>query len=204
MRKRLLFISALLLTVSGAGVKAVSASTDCDKWLREYKQQLAELQPVRKVLAVRHRNKKVVPKPKIARVSSPVHHIRTPKLSPQEMLRRFHILCGDLPPENELALVPETPLQMIVPQTLEAPASNTLRPVSSVPPVNERGQVQTPSTVTPPIGFVPGVPGQPGVPGIPIIPTTPVVPAVPEPSSIALLLTGFLGMFTLGARKILE
>lgn len=218
MRTRSLFIIPLALALSGAGVQAVSASTDCDKWLREYKQLLADSQPVRKVLAVKHKRHLVRPKPPVVRSYSPVHHIRTPKLTPQEMLRRFHILCGELPPDNEMALVPEAPLGMIVPRSIEFPANVTTPFTAPLPPPVERSSAPPPVAFTPPIGFVPpggfvpSIPRTPLVPSIPVgppggeelpptSPITPVVPPVPEPSSIVLLLTGFGGVFALARKR---
>ena len=225
MRQRFLLIATLLVFVTGTGVEVVSASTDCDKWLREYKERLAESQPVRKVLAVKHVRRLTTPRPRTARVSSPVHHIRTPKLSPEEMLRRFHILCGELPPTDEIALVPETPLEMIVPRPMDVPMETALTPNAPFPPAAPTPQ--SPSKLSPPISFVPpgifipsvpqhpgspGVPQTPNTPGSPIgpppneelpptSPITPVVPPVPEPNTLILLLTGLAGAFAVGLRK---
>lgn len=227
MRKRLFTFSALFVLLAAVSIQTVSAaSTDCDRWLREYKQALADSQPVKTLVAAKKHVRGVVPAKKTVAATSPVHHIRTPKLSPQEMLRRFHILCGDLPPDNEVGLVPQTPLQMLVPRSLDIPVTDVMAPPVALtpPPVTGGTPTQIGLVATPPLGVIPpviSVPSQPGTPGspsspttptggdmpptspiTPITPDTPVTPApVPEPSSLILMLTGFAGLTTLGIRK---
>lgn len=226
MRTRIVTFSGLFLLLGAVSIQTVSAaSTDCDRWLREYKQALADSQPVKTLVAAKKRARSVVPNKTPVVASSPVHHIRTPKLSPQEMLRRFHILCGDLPPDNEVGLVPQTPLQMLVPRSLDVPVTDLMAPpVVAAPPTTGGTPTQIGLVATPPLGVVPPVisvpatPSQPGSPSgptappsgdlpptspiTPVPPDTPVTPApVPEPSSLVLLLTGFAGLATLGFKR---
>lgn len=102
MRKPLLLLLTFALIVTTA--RGVSASTDCQRWLADYKKALADKTSAQKLLAAKHRarayaHRKLVqlttpatPHPAPTRVSS----IR-PHLTPAQMLKKFDLLCGELP-----------------------------------------------------------------------------------------------------------
>lgn len=102
MRKTLLLLLTFAIVVTAA--RGVSASTDCQKWLADYKKSLAEKTTPQKLLAAKHRARAyahrklallttpAAPKPGPTRISS----VR-PHLTPAQMLKRFDLLCGELP-----------------------------------------------------------------------------------------------------------
>jgi hypothetical protein len=214
-----------ILTV--VGFRSVSASTDCDRWLQQYKEQLANYAPVRHVRHhIRHLLHRTTPKPRLlnAYIPIPVHRYVRPKLSPQEMMRRFHILCGDLPPDEVtftpalLVLPPYGPPPLTELTSTEAPPSSLVPPIADTTPTGSAPSVPfvgpngPPESFIPPGSFVPSGPIFPGLPGAPgssgstgstgsTGPISPVVPPVPEPASLLLLLTGLAGVAILHSRK---
>ena len=103
MRRLLLLLLVLLVVATSA--TGVSASTDCERWIASYKQSLAQQSSVKRLKAAklslrRYARRKIAaytapaptPKPNLIRASS----VR-PRLTPQQMLRRFTVLCGELP-----------------------------------------------------------------------------------------------------------
>ena len=205
MRKRPLLFLFLFSISSLAGVKSVAASTDCDKWLKQYRDELANAAPVQSVKHhIHHLVHRTAP-PKRVQVAAipPIHKPMIPKLTPAEMLRRFHILCDT--PTEEVELTPEVtpsllevpqlpPIEMAIAVIPPLPGSTPIAP--GLPPV----ATVTPVLPPPPAG-APGLPISPTGPGTPVTPgtppggtVTPVVPPVPEPSSIALMLTGVAGI----------
>lgn len=218
MRKRTLLFLFLFSISSIAGVKSVAASTDCDKWLKQYRDELANAAPVQSVKHHIHHlvHRTAPPKRTVVAAIPPVHKPVVPKLTPAEMLRRFHILCDT--PTEEVALTPEfTPGLLEVPTSIPLteiatalvpalpgapPVAPALPPVATVTPVTPPGPIGAPT--------IPILPGTPGAPGTPVTPggpggpggsTTPVVPPVPEPASLALMLTGVAGIAVRRFRK---
>jgi hypothetical protein len=169
--------------------------------LQEYRQQLAESRPVRHI---RHRIRHLLhPKPRVVRVAASYHHLVRTRLSPGEMLRRFHILCGDLPPDE----VPLSPALLVAPPPLppfteltfaEIPPSPAPSPTPAITPVDNSSGPPLMAPIVP-SGGSPFLPPGTG-PGT-VSPVAPVVPPVPEPSSFVLLLTGFAGILTYNSRR---
>lgn len=198
MRTRLPLSLLLVCAFSAAGVQGVAASTDCDQWLKQYKDELANAAPVQhlKHHILHHLHRK--PQIAMAIYIPPVHRPVMPKLTPAEMLRRFHILCdtpdnqADLPPApvpNFLMAPPDTPTEISTLMTPQVPGQT--------PPSHN-----TTTTESTPPSF-PGTPGIPGGLGTSFTPPpdggvggapVPPVPPVPEPSSLVLLLTGAAGL----------
>ena len=203
----LLFVFALIVTTA----RGVSASTDCQKWLADYKKALADKASTQKLLAAKHRarayaHRKIVqlttpaiPHPAPTRVSS----IR-PRLTPAQMLKRFDLLCGELPvdPTPQVLDARMSPDEFISEVSMGGPVDtdtvpedNTLLaenapPTYDSPPANTEGSSSGP--YYPVFGPAPGIGGF--TPVLPIVPpVTPPIAPVPEPSSIVLLLTGSLG-----------
>jgi hypothetical protein len=219
MRKKLLLITAMLSILTVVGFRTVSASTDCDRWLQQYKEQLANYTPVRHVRRhIHHLLHRTAPRPRLLNAYIPIpRRYLKPKLSPQEMLRRFHILCGDLPPEEEsftpalLVLPPSPPPAFAELTSAEVPPSPTSPPIANTTPVDYAtgpngpvapvGPIFPSGPVGPSVPFIPSGPGgSTGTTGT-TGPVSPVVPPVPEPSSLLLLLTGLAGIVAVTSRK---
>ena len=221
----LLLIFALIVTTA----RGVSASTDCQKWLADYKKALADKASTQKLLAARHRarayaHRKLVqlttptPKPVPTRITS----VR-PHLTPAQMLKNFDLLSGELtvdpaPQVLDARMAPDefiSEMAMGGPVDLDsAPGDNTLL-AENVPPAYDGPPANTefPSSgpYYPVFGPAPGVGGGGGggivVPPPVVIPPVvpPVIPPiapVPEPSSIILLLTGGAGAFAAAQRRL--
>ena len=122
MRRRVVFALAIFLVCASAGVQ-VHASTECERWVAEYRAALAHSDAVKRANAARHRlhrymHRKIdaLTKPKITPKSHvvPARH-RRPPMSPEEALRKFTFAC-EIPPENIPALgdLPDEPIQAFI------------------------------------------------------------------------------------------
>ena len=217
MRKRLPQFLLFVAISSVAGLKSIAASPDCDKWLKQYQDELANAAAVKKVAHhvhhLVHRTHPMQP----ARVAyiPPVHRPVVPKLTPAEMLKRFHVLCDV--PEDEVELQPAMttgflPVPLVTPPPTEmataivpplpgvvVPNGQPLQPVTPLLPPQPVGAPGIP--LTPGLPILPGQPGTPvtSQPSQPVTPGVPVAPPVPEPSSLVLMLTGAAGI---GSRLI--
>jgi hypothetical protein len=225
MRKKLLLITAMLSVLAVVGFKSVSASTNCDRWLQQYKEQLANYTPVKHVRRhVRSLLQRTTRKPHLlnAYIPIPMHRYVQPKLSPEEMMRRFHIVCGDLPPDETsftpalLVLPPFGPPPFTELTSTDVPPSAISPPIADITPAGDSphlpndGPNGPPGSFLPPGSFVPSGPsipsgfsgssGSAGSTG-PIAPISPVLPPVPEPASLILLLTGLAGVVAVSSRK---
>ena len=190
MNRRILIV-CLSVAVAGAGcVTTIAESTDCDRWVSQYKQALAESQPVHQVLQIHHRLKRYVhrqiaqvkPKPKLVAVASPVARPRRLRQDPSELMKHFSLLCGDLPKENQVALLEPGPLPGILLDRPVTPSGPIFEAPPSIPGAPVSG-ILTPSTPGSPIGGVPPIGGFPpgGAPGSPVgaPPSPPVPPTTP-------------------------
>ncbi len=199
MRLRIIASSCLLIAVSAGGVSTLAASPDCARWIRDYQQGLAK----RAVLAKKNvvRAAKRVPRPRMMYASTPVRKLRPAKLSPQEMLKRFRVLCGDDLPDEPISVsfVPTSLDALLIPPVSfpdTAPVTDVGRPVSFSPVPEGTPQVQPSPAVT---GATPSLP----VASTPVIPNVPVIPSqVPEPNSLVFLVTGALGAIPLVRRRL--
>lgn len=207
MRKRLSLFILLFAITSVAGLKAVAASTDCDKWLKQYQDELANAAPVQHLKKhVHHLAHLVKPHPRVAVAAiPPVHRPIVPKLTPAEMLRRFHVLCDT--PTEEAEITPTESPAFLVPAIVTPPpveiATAAIPPLPGVPVTSTTPVTPVSPIIPPPPVGAPGLPiiPPPGQPGQPTQPITPVTPPVPEPSSIVLMLTGVAGIATRAFRK---
>jgi hypothetical protein len=219
-RKPIVVLFALFIAFSAASATGVQASTECEKWLTDYKSQLAKTNAAHKIAAAKRRARQ-----KIAALSKPAPKVLParyprPKMSHEEMMRRFKLACGDIPdtaaPPQLLAENKGAPFAPptnawygddgvdMAPGEDSAFLPNLDSPVyaNNVPPDGGGG--------LPPGGPYYGGPGGSPGGGIPgggggTPPCTvdcggttpPPPPAVPEPESIAMVLTGLAGAATM-------
>jgi hypothetical protein len=223
MRRVVIALVVLLVCASAATGVRVHASTECERWVAEYRNALAHSPVVKRANAARHRlhryvhrkiaaltKPKTTPKPRIM----PARYHR-PKMTREEMLRRFELACGDLPEDEPVTgdLPPDPTPSFIADRR---PGSDSLDLESDTPgmllAMNELPNYGGSSAGWPTGGgggFVPGgfVPGF-GLPGgrTPNSPTTgqggdnppspppPLTAEAPEPASLLLVATGFAGV----------
>ena len=217
MRKPLLCLLTVVLVASSA--KGVSSSPDCQRWLADYKKALAQKQTTQHLLAVRNRARAAARRKlaHLTRPAAPAHpptrisSVR-PHLSPAQMLKRFDLLCGDLPVEDQVLDSRMSPDEFISEVAMGGPVVNPETPGQAFPQVPTFGPVFGGVPVGPGSPSGPGRPAKPGTPptggtpGSPTGPDSPIVPgsptgppvappiaAVPEPGSVLLVLTGVLG-----------
>ncbi len=126
MRVRTVACSFLLVAASVGGAKTLAAaSPDCARWIKEYQQGLARRAVLGKKHVVKAAHHLVVPRPHLVHASVPTGRVRTPKLSPAEMLKRFKVLCGeDLPDEVLPAAFVPTGLEDAMIPDVDSPANN--------------------------------------------------------------------------------
>jgi hypothetical protein len=216
--RRVVF-ALILLLVTASAATGVHASTDCERWLKEYKESLAHSPAVQKARAAGHRLHHYVhrqlaafhkPKPASKPHVLPVHHKHKP-MSREEMLRRVELACGFLPDDLPLtAKLPTAPPPTFSPErsldvwTMELAQNDgtPLLPMIATPLYGGSGSTYPgASYFLPLVGGGPGPYGGGGVP--PKIPNTtessnppppapPIVPT-PEPGSVVLMLTGLSG-----------
>ncbi|WP_260703028.1 PEP-CTERM sorting domain-containing protein [Edaphobacter flagellatus] len=209
--RRSIFALALLLVFAtvATGVR-LHASTECERWIAEYRNALENSPTVQKANAARHRlhhyvHRKVValttskPKPK-ARVL-PARFMR-PKMTREEALHKMELACGEiglddpvlgnLPADPAPAFIADRGAEDETPGLGALPARNSL--------VSQNNPTSYPVSGIPSLPTGPGgggsvvPPGNPGNGGGPPPPPPPPPPAVtPEPGSFVLLATGALG-----------
>ena len=122
------------MLIAVCGEAGVHASTDCEKWVASYKEQLAHAKAVRRMQAANARMKRLAqrkmatyvkkPKPPAPKVL-PAKYVK-PRYTREQMLERFTLLCGDLPVENtptatKLIEGKETPEEFVSEMSLWAP-----------------------------------------------------------------------------------
>ena len=218
MRKTLLLLFTFAIVVTTA--RAVSASTDCQRWLADYKNALAQKADMQRLLAAKHRAHAYAHR-KIAQLTTaaptaphPTRIANTrPHLTPVQMLKRFDLLCGELPvdPTPQVLDARMTPDELISelaagePVDVDTlPADSTLVAENNTPfyeGPSATGEVPSVSPYMPTYGPVPGGGGFPGVTPV-VPPVVPPIAPVPEPSSMVLLLTGSAGAFGMLRRRL--
>jgi PEP-CTERM motif len=123
LKRRIVFALVLFLVCGSAGVQ-VQASTECERWVAEYRAFLAHSAAVKRANAAKQRLHRYVrrkidgltkPKPKTARKSGvhPARH-RRPPMSREEMLRKFEIACGVPEDAPVLGNLPEEPTPVFI------------------------------------------------------------------------------------------
>lgn len=208
MRRIMLLLLAVTLIASAS--KGL-ASTDCEKWLAEYKQELVHKAGVQRALDARQRARRYA-KRKVAHLIAPAgipkpHPVRVsstrPHLTPTQMLKRFDLLCGDLPVEatNQVLDGRMAPEEFISEASMGGPVDSEVLPPNDTLIATEDVGPYVPTESSPNGGASPQpfwpvygpVPTSGGGFVAPVTPVIPPVSSVPEPSSILLMLTGAAG-----------
>ena len=223
MRRVVFALVIVLVCASAATGVRVHASTECERWVAEYRTTLAHSPTVKRAKVAGHRihhyiHRKIAaltkPKPAAKPHAIPVRH-RGPKMTREEMLRKFELACGDLPDDSpEGGGLPQDPTPTFIADS--KPGGDEL-PLDQDSPGMLLAMNQP--TSYPLGGGAPGAPGfflPPGYGGFPgggaphgNIPTNPptigttadnpppppptVTAEAPEPASLVLLATGLIG-----------
>ena len=179
------WIVASIVVFSGMSCIApvLYASTDCSRWLAEYKQGILQRKAARRLRSAKLRLTAIVHPPSPPHVL-PARH----RMSPLESLRRFQIDCGDLEePDTPLNAAVLPPAGPVLPEPRFA-MIDFGEPVPDLPP---------PSTP---------LVAEATVPPLLEVPVTPVIGAAlpptvtPEPGTFLLVLTG-AGAFVYFVRR---
>jgi hypothetical protein len=222
--RRVVFALVLLLVCASAatGVR-VHASTECERWVAEYRNALTHSPVVKRANAAGHRlhryihrkiaalmKPKIAPKPRILPIRR--HH---PKMTKEEMMRRFELACGDLPEDEPVTgNLPPDPTPTFIselkpegdPLGLESYTPGMLLARNELPNYGggSAGWGGGGGGGFVPGGFIPGLnsPGgrSPNTPTTysggdnPPPPPAPPTAQAPEPGSLLLVATGFAGV----------
>ncbi len=171
-------LAMVLFSAMSCIAPVLYASTDCSRWLAEYRQGLLQRRAARRLRAAKYRLTAIVHKPAHPH-PRPYHH----RMGPMESLRRFQIDCGNLDQP--------TPLDAAMPPLMPLDPKFVLLSMGEVPPeLPPPGEVNV-AAVVPPLADVPTTPVQ--------VFSSPVV--TPEPGSFLLVLTGGVALLELARRR---
>ncbi len=171
---RLIVLAVVLCSGLSCLAPVLYASTDCSRWVAEYRQGILQRRAAHRLHAAKYRLTSLV------RPAAPVH--KRPlrhSMGPLEALRRFQIDCGDVD-EAMTPAGPVLPSLPVFPKPLDVSFPEVAPPELPAPADTEVAEVVPPLTTVPAVPpFDSGV----SLPG-----------PVPEPSSLVLVLTGALVM----------
>lgn len=182
---RWIVFAIILCSAMSCIAPVLYATTDCSRWLAEYKQGILQRRAARRLRFARYRLTTVM------RRKPPVHpHPMLHRMSPLESLRRFQIDCGEIetpppPPGPPLIKWPLLPVEPTL----------TFISFAEVPP-------ELPPPTTAEITVPPVVPPLINVPTTPVeTASAPPVGPVPEPDTFLLVLTGAGGVVEVIRRR---
>lgn len=209
--RRLIHLLLLVIVVS-ISATCVNASTDCERWFKEYRLQLAHMRQVQRIAAAKRRAKLYAQRKLAGYIPKPKPVIKPgPRMTPKQALHHFELACGALPEDETIDPViaenaPPPFEHYVTDDRLDlTPAGlDDMIPPDYIPPYGGNSYPDYPSggypNYPPPVGggayLPPGGPIGGGTtlpPNAPPPPTTPETPSVPEPSSFVLMLTGVAG-----------
>lgn len=159
---RALIFATLLISAASCLAPGLYASTDCDRWIKEYRQGLLQARAARRLRLAKARLLTVVHRAPATPPRKHIHH----RMGPLEALRRFQVDCGALDEPEPAPLVVSFPFLPVETLPLE---ETTI------------AEVATPVLVQPPVPNL-LAPVQTAVVSVPA--------AIPEPASLLLVLTG--------------
>ena len=165
-------VTAVVICSAMSCVAPVLYASDCSRWVAEYKQGILQRRAAKRLRAAQYRLTAMIRPPQPA-----IHHPMRRPMGPLEALRRFQIDCGDLESPDLPPQLPGMPV-LATPVAVEFPP--TPPPDLPLPPVTEVAELTPP---VPPLVDVPST--------ITPVESVPVPAPIPEPSTFALLLTGF-------------
>ncbi len=214
--RRLMYLLILVIFV-GISATCVNASTDCERWFKAYREQLAHTRQLQRVAAAKRRAKLYaqrklagyVPKPKPKTVVK-----SGPRMTRVQTLHHFDLACGELPEDGsdgggtiaEEGQPPFLSHPMDDGLDLEPAGLDQMIAENDAPPYG--GSESSPDSPPggypnygPPVGGGGPPGGGGGTPGggqtVPPPnsppPPPPATPEVPEPGSLVLVLTGMAG-----------
>jgi hypothetical protein len=214
--RRILFALVILLVCAAAttGVR-LQASTECERWIAEYRDALAHSPTVQRANAARHRvhhyvHRKVaaLKKPQRPKIL-PARYMR-PKMSREEALTKMEFACGvvdlDQPELGDLTIDP-LPAFVAARGPLDETGEEMVPPPSNLVASNPtEGSGGYPNGGLPVLPYIPsggggggggggngGGPNPPDNGGNPVPPPPPPTAEAPEPGSLLLLATGLVG-----------
>lgn len=160
--RALIFIT-LLISAASCLAPGLYASTDCDRWIKEYRQGILQARAARRLRIAKAHLLQVVHRPRPVTPHRHIHH----QMGPLEALRRFQIDCGTL----DEPLLP--PVAAVIPPIMveTPPLENTTIAELTTPELAPL----TPNLVAP-------------IEAAPVAAPLP----VPEPGSLLLVATGAL------------
>lgn len=183
---RWIILAILLCSAASCVAPVLYATTDCSRWLAEYKQGILQRRAARRLHFARYRLTAMIRRP------APVHpRPLQHRMSPLESLRRFQIDCGeitDIPTPTNPPVIPPLPLEPTL----------AFVDFGELPP-------DLPPPTPPEVALLPPVPPLINVPTTPVEQTLP--PAVlgpsptPEPGTFLLVLTGAAAVLGATRRK---
>lgn len=167
---RALIFATLLICSATCMAPGLYASTDCQRWIKEYRQGILQARAARRLRLAKTRVLVAVHR---THPSAPHRHVRH-RMGPLEALRRFQIDCGTL---DDVELT-ETPISPVLPTLTSLPFVPIEVPALQNVTLAELASPLLAQPVTPNVAA-------------PVAPVTVAFPgAVPEPSSLLLVTTG--------------
>ena len=172
-------LAMVLFSAMSCIAPVLYASTDCSRWLAEYKQGILQRRAARRLRAAKYRLTAIVHKPAHPH-PHPLHH----RMGPMESLLRFQIYCCDLDQQPTLLDAAVPPLMPLEPKLV-------FLSMAEVPPELPPPGEANVAAVVPPLADVPTTPVQSL--------SSPTV--TPEPGSFLLVFTGGIALMELARRK---
>jgi hypothetical protein len=230
MRRILIALVTILVCAAATTGVRLQASTECERWIAEYRDTLAHSPTMQRANAARHRLHRYVHR-KVAAATKPQPRIlparyRRPKMSREEALRKMEFACGAFA-EDEPALggLPTSPAPAFIadkggedgmPTDMGPAAPASLLAQNSAPTYPSTGSGGFPGGGGGgyPLGGGPSVPLTPGGGGgkggsetdnpLPPVSPPPAPPTAeaPEPGGMVLMATGLVGVAGMIRRRI--
>lgn len=159
---RALIFAVLVISAATCVAPGLYAATDCDRWIKEYRQGLLQARAARRLRLAKTQLLVAVRRPRPAGAHHPLKH----RMGPLESLRRFQVDCGELDTVEPLPMLVELPF---IPLEMPPLTTTTI------------AELTIPTFVTPEVPNVVSPPQEVAL----VTPAT-----IPEPASLVLVVTG--------------